>query len=116
MGEAVIVSRDGAGTRGEGCGMGFAVGVIAGVGAVLGRGKLVVGLSRNVFLVGGCVCPSIHWFRLAGGLIGARVSVEAGGEGGVAGDFRGGWADIFAVAMGLRGEEARGFFLRCTAA
>ena len=53
----------------------------------------------------------IHWFRLACGLIGARVSGEAGGEGGVASGGMGGWADNIAGAMGFREEEARGFFL-----
>lgn len=100
---------DGGVTSGGVCGLGFAMGVIAGVVVVLGRCTAVGGLSRNVFLVGGCACPTmphyaplcIHWLRLACGLIGAWVSVEAGG-----GTCRGGLAANFAGAMWLRGEEA----------
>ena len=85
------------------------MGVVAGVVGVLGRCTAVGGVSRNVFLVGGCACPTmphyaplcIHWLRLACGLIGAWVSVEAGG-----GTCRGGLAANFAGAMGFRGEEA----------
>ena len=50
---------DGGVTSGEVCGLGFAMGVIAGVVVVLGRCTAVGGLSRNVFLVGGCACPTM---------------------------------------------------------
>jgi hypothetical protein len=86
------------------------------VGDVLGRGIVVGGLSRNVFLVGGLVSSSNHCFRLAWGLVGARDSEVAWGEGGAAGDFGGGWADTIAGAIGFRGEEARGFVFSRTAA
>jgi hypothetical protein len=100
------------------------VGMITGVVVGLGRGTVVGVLSRNVFLVGGFACPTmlhyaplcIHWFRLACELIGARVNGGAGWEGGVASGFMGGLAGNIAGALGFRGEEARGFFLGCTAA
>jgi hypothetical protein len=115
-GGAVSVGRDG---DGPGCVVwagGVTVGEFPGVGDAIGRGVVVGAFRCIVFLDGGRVWPSSHCFRLACGLVGARVGGDAGGGGAALGCGCGCMADIIAGAMGWWGEEANGFFFVCAGA